>query len=108
VRLRSEGERIKSVLDSQSPNPVDKAAAERIRILLVKHCSVLIKNLLQPPDKPEDYQQRYGCLGIYVCQQVTKIREQEAHKSRLYASTGLPTRHNTNPVCDNSLLDACL
>jgi len=54
-----------------------------------KHCGPVIKSLRQPPDLPEDYSKEYSSLGPLLCQHVIKLREQEAHKSRLLASAGL-------------------
>nr|CAB3266799.1 transcription initiation factor TFIID subunit 6 [Phallusia mammillata] len=88
-RLRVEGERIKNILESPLLNNIDRTAAEHLRGLLVKHCGSVIKGLRQAPDIPEEYLNEYGSLGPLICQQIIKLREQEAHKSRLLASAGL-------------------
>ncbi|XP_076804470.1 transcription initiation factor TFIID subunit 6-like [Clavelina lepadiformis] len=88
-RLRVEGDRIKNILESPLLNAIDRTAAEHLRGLLVKHCGHVIKGLRQPPDLSEDYSNEYGYLGPLICQHITKLREQEAHKSRLLASAGL-------------------
>jgi len=88
-RLHVEGERIKNVLENPLLSSIDRTAAEHLRGLLVKHCGPVIKGLTQPPDIPEQYSNEYGSLGPLVCQHVIKLREQEAHKSRLLASAGL-------------------
>ncbi|XP_078486915.1 transcription initiation factor TFIID subunit 6 isoform X1 [Ciona intestinalis] len=88
-RLQVEGERIKNILESPLLNPIDRTAAEHLRGLLVKHCGPVIKNIRQPPDLPEEYFKEYGSLGPLICQHTIKLRDQEAHKTRLLASAGL-------------------
>jgi len=89
-RLHSEGDRLQSVFESQDVSAVDLKAAQKLRAILVKHCASVIKSFTKAPDDIGEYEEKYGSgIGQYVYNQVVKLRDQEAHKSRLYASTGL-------------------
>ncbi|GAB6024217.1 Transcription initiation factor TFIID subunit 6 [Chamberlinius hualienensis] len=109
-RIKTEGEKIRSCIETSVANNIDKIAAEHVKQLLIKVVPAVLKSARQTPDVLEDYKSEYGYLGPPLHSAVCKARQQTASTvtttpttskttvsvnipSRLVQSTG--TRHPT-------------
>lgn len=61
-------------VDKAAPLPIDRAAANNIRVLVTKGCAPVLKSIRPPPDVPEDYKTEFGSVGIALCAAAAKIR----------------------------------
>ncbi|XP_074657832.1 transcription initiation factor TFIID subunit 6-like [Tubulanus polymorphus] len=79
--LKSEGEKMKHVNESQLMHSAEKIAAEHIKSLLVSKMAPVLKQIRQSPDRVDDYIAEYGYLGQSLCNAVMKARHQSTTSS---------------------------
>uniref|UniRef100_UPI00358FA6E4 transcription initiation factor TFIID subunit 6-like n=1 Tax=Myxine glutinosa TaxID=7769 RepID=UPI00358FA6E4 len=81
-QLKRESHRIQSVLHGPPVFRGDRAAAEKILALIIKHCTPVIQQSRVAPDKVLEYKADYGSLGISLCAQVQIARKHAVEQAQ--------------------------
>jgi len=93
--VRSEADRLQTVLEGPLGNNTDRIAAEHVKQALLKLMPAVLKVVHSANDTVDDYRAQYGFLGPALHAAVTKLRQQAAiatSTTTAGGSLGPPTR----------------